>query len=272
MINYSATWGHSLPYLKRGKLTADTPHRLYYQLIAGNTARPYLVFLHEGLGCIAMWGDFPAKLCAATGCPGLVYDRLGYGRSSALNHPRTIHYLHRYALCELPELLEKILPDTPYILIGHSDGGSIGLIFAAERPSLLKGLITEAAHIFVEEETLAGIKVANEAWAKGKLKGLAKYHGDKTDSLYHAWSATWLSDWFQSWNIEYLLPSIEAPLLVIQGRDDQYASAEQAAHIAAKTSGYAHVELVANCAHIPHIEAQTVVLQLMADFIAQVPQ
>lgn len=261
-----------MPYLERDTLTADTTRRLYYQLIAGDTTLPYLVFLHEGLGCSAMWGDFPAKLCAATGCPGLVYDRLGYGKSSALNQPRTIHYLHEYALCELPELLEKALPNTPYILIGHSDGGSIGLIFAAERPPLLQGLITEAAHIFVEDETLAGIKVANDAWAKGKLKGLSKYHGDKTETLYHAWSATWLSNWFRAWNIEYLLPSIEVPLLVIQGSDDQYASPDHAAGIASKTSGYARVAIVANCAHVPHIEAQAVILQLMADFIAQIHQ
>ncbi len=217
-----------------------------------------------------MWGDFPAKLCATTGCSGLVYDRLGYGKSSPLKHTRTIHYLHGYALYELPELLEKLLPDTPYILIGHSDGGSIGLIFSAERPPLLQGIITEAAHIFVEEQTLAGIKVANDAWARGKLRGLSKYHGDKTVTLYHAWSQTWLSDWFKSWNIEYLLPSIEAPLLVIQGADDQYASPDHAACIASKTSGYAHMEIVDTCAHVPHIEAQAVVLQLMADFIARI--
>ncbi len=261
-----------MPYLKRDTLTADTTHRLYYQLIAGNTTRPYLVFLHEGLGCIPMWGDFPAKLCTATGCPGLVYDRLGYGKSSALHQKRTIHYLHGYALNELPELLKKVLPTSPYILIGHSDGGSISLIFGSERPPLLRGIITEAAHVFVEDETIAGIKVANEAWANGKLRGLSKYHGDKTETLYHAWSKTWLADWFLSWNIEYLLPSIEVPLLVIQGRDDQYASAEHAACVAAKSSGYARVEIIANCAHVPHIEAQAIVLQLMADFIAQIPQ
>lgn len=243
---------------------------LYYHLLAGDTAQPYLVFLHEGLGCIAMWGDFPAKLCAATGCPGLVYDRQGYGKSSALHHKRTIHYLHHYALCELPELLEKVLPNIPYILIGHSDGGSISLIFGAEQSPLLRGIITEAAHVFVEDATIAGIKIANEAWAKGKLKGLSKYHGDKTENLYHAWSKTWLADWFLSWNIEYLLPSITAPLLVLQGSNDQYAPAGHAAGIASKTSGYARLEIVANCAHVPHIEAQAVVLQLMADFIARV--
>ena len=261
-----------MPYLEKDTLTTDSSHRLYFQLIEGDTALPYLVFLHEGLGCTAMWGDFPTKLCATTGCPGLVYDRLGYGKSSIQTHARTIHYLHDYGLRELPEFLEKTLPKTPYILIGHSDGGSIALIFAAERPPLLQAVITEAAHIFVEDQTIAGIKVANEAWAKGKLRGLSKYHGDKTATLYHAWSGTWLSPWFKSWSIEYLLPSIEVPLLVIQGSDDQYASPDHATRIAAKTSGYACVEMVNNCAHVPHIEAQAVIVQLMTDFIARIHQ
>ncbi len=258
-----------MPYLTQYTQQADPSHRLYYLLIDGTRALPYLVFLHEGLGCTAMWGDFPAKLCAATGCPGLMYDRLGYGQSSPLIHKRTIHYLHDYALCELPQLLNRIIPKTPYFLIGHSDGGSISLIFGAQRPPLLQGIITEAAHIFVEEMTLTGIKTANEAWARGKLKGLTKYHGDKTDTLYHAWSGTWLADWFSSWNIEYLLPSIKAPLLVIQGTDDQYAAPAHATRIAAQTSGLARVEMVSECAHVPHIEAQAVVLQLMVDFIAR---
>ncbi len=259
-----------MPYLKRDTRQADPSHRIYYLLIDGNNALPYLVFLHEGLGCTAMWGDFPAKLCATTGCPGLVYDRLGYGQSSPFIHKRTIHYLHDYALCELPQLLDRIIPKRPYILIGHSDGGSISLIFSAERPPLLQGIITEAAHIFVEEMTLTGIKAANEAWAGGKLKGLTKYHGDKTKALYHAWSGTWLSNWFSSWNIEYLLASIEAPLLVIQGADDQYAAPDHATRIAAQTSGYGRVVMVDDCAHVPHIEAQAVVLQLMVDFIARI--
>lgn len=270
MINYLASGGIELPFLERSTLPTDTFHRLYYHFIAGDTALPHLVFLHEGLGCSAMWGDFPAKLCTITGCPGLVYDRLGYGKSPALRHKRTIHYLHNYALLELPELLEQVLPDTPYILIGHSDGGSIALIFAGERPPLLKGIITEAAHIYVEEQTLAGIRVADEAWAQGKLRGLARYHGDKTETLYRAWSETWLADWFQSWNIEYLLPSIKAPLLVIQGADDQYASPDHASCITSHTSGYAHMEIVDACAHVPHIEAQAAVMRLMADFIARI--
>jgi pimeloyl-ACP methyl ester carboxylesterase len=253
-------------------LHLDEKHWLYYQLIAGDPVKPYLVFLHEGLGCTAMWRDFPELLCAKTGCPGLVYDRLGYGNSSPLKLQRTIHYLHSYALQELPQLLESIIPRKPFIFIGHSDGGSISLILAAERPSLLQGVITEAAHVFVDDETIAGIHRANAAWAEGKLRGLTKYHGDKTETLFEAWSKTWLTTWFKHWNIEYLLPSIEVPLLVIQGADDQYGSTDQVKAIATKTSGSAQQEIVENCAHVPHLEAQDVVLDLMSDFITRLRQ
>lgn len=253
-------------------LQIDEKHRLHYQLIQGDTALPYLVYLHEGLGCAAMWRDFPEVLCRTTGCPGLVYDRLGYGKSSPLNHTRTVHYMHNYALQELPKLLERVIPDTPFILIGHSDGGSISLIFGAEQPSFLKGIITEAAHVFVDHETIAGIRIANEAWTQGKQRGLAKYHGDKTETIFKAWSETWLTKWFKHWNIEYLLPSIEVPMLVIQGANDQYGSTDQVKSIASKTSGYVHSEIIENCAHVPHLEARPVVLGLMSDFIAQVSQ
>ena len=251
-----------MPYLK-----IKESHRLHYQIIEGNKAMPYLVFLHEGLGCTAMWRGFPEALCLATGCPGLVYDRLGYGKSSPINTTRTVHYLHEYALQELPKLLENIIPETPFILIGHSDGGSISLIFGAERPLFLKAIITEAAHIYVDHETIAGIKVATKAWAQGKLRGLAKYHGDKTETIFRAWSETWLTTWFRHWNIEYLLPSIDVPMLVIQGGNDQYGSTEQVKSIASKTSGYAHMEIVENCSHVPHLEAQPVVVELMSKFI-----
>lgn len=246
-------------------------HRLHYEIIQGDTALPYLVYLHEGLGCTAMWGDFPEVLCAATGCPGLVYDRLGYGKSSPLkNHKRTVHYLHEYALQELPKVLEKTIPEKPFILVGHSDGGSISLILGAERPPLLKGIITEAAHVCVDHETIAGIEIATKAWARGKLRGLVKYHGDKTEALFKAWSETWLSTWFKHWNIEYLLPSIDVPMLIIQGGNDQYGSSEQVTSIVSKTSGHARGEILKNCAHVPHLEAQAVVLAIMSDFIAKI--
>ena len=152
------------------KLNSDK--NIYYRLIEGNGNNPYLIFLHEGLGCSAMWKDYPDQLCHKTKCPGLVYDRLGYGKSSPLNRTRTIHYMHYYALNELPRVIEDIIPNKPFILIGHSDGGSVSLIFGSEKPAFLKAIITEAAHVFVEPETLKGIEAADEAYDKGNLKSL----------------------------------------------------------------------------------------------------
>lgn len=243
-------------------------NEIAYQLVRGEPGKPHLVFLHEGLGCAGMWKDFPDNLCRDTGCPGLIYDRLGYGRSSASAKSRTVHYMHEYALRELPEVIDRLIPDGPYFLIGHSDGGSIGLIHGAERPQRLLGLITEAAHVFVEPETLRGIAAKAEDYQAGMLQGLRKYHGEKTQRVIESWYETWLSDWFGAWNIEYLLPSIECPCLVIQGADDQYGTLAQVNAIVAKTSGHSQMETLIGCGHTPHRELTGEVLCLMADFIA----
>ncbi len=251
------------------ELTTATGQRIYYQHIEGERDIPTLVFLHEGLGCVAMWDDFPRRLCGQTGCPGLVYDRIGYGRSSPLQQKRTVHYLHEYALMELPLVLERLLPASPVILVGHSDGGSIALIYAAERPSRLLGTITEAAHVYVDEETLAGIALAEKAWRQGKMGGLMKYHGDKTEELFWAWAETWQTSWFRSWNIEYLLPSISIPLLVIQGENDQYGTLAQVDAIVSASSGKNRFQIVEDCGHIPHIDDPDTVLESMSASIEE---
>lgn len=243
---------------------------VHYQVLPGDTKKPCLVFLHDGLGCGLSWSTIPEVVCRKTGCPGLVYDRSGHGKSSSLSHRRTIHYLHEYALVELPLLLQTVIPDTPLILIGHSDGGSISLIYGAERSPLLKGIITEAPHVFVEDVSIAGIKKAEDAWQQGKLTGLSKYHGEKTEHIFKAWSETWLSKWFKSWNIEYLLPSIEVPMLIIQGRDDQYGSENQVHAIAQGAGGSVHTEIIDNCSHAPHLEAQEETVDIMCTFIARI--
>lgn len=247
----------------------DSVKKIYYRLIEGNGNNPYLIFLHEGLGCSAMWKDFPDQLCHNTSCPGLVYDRLGYGKSSPLSRTRTIHYMHDYALNELPKVIEYIIPTKPYILVGHSDGGSISLIFGAEKSLLLKAIITEAAHVFVEKETIKGIKNANKSYDKGNFNNLSKYHGEKTHSIFKAWSNTWLSQWFKHWNIEYLLPSIECPLLVVQGCQDQYGTDRQVGSIVSKSAINAASILLENCGHSPHREQARRVLQIMSDFVKQ---
>jgi pimeloyl-ACP methyl ester carboxylesterase len=214
-----------------------------------------------------MWKGFPQRLCEKTGCPGLLYDRLGYGRSSPLFGTLTLHYMHDYALCELPRVLEAVIPDIPFVLIGHSDGGSIGLIFASERSALLKGIITEAAHVFVDPVTITGIKNASLAWKNGRLKGLLQYHGEKTETTFKAWTETWLTTWFRSWSIEYVLPGVNAPLLGIQGTDDPYGTLDQLNAIVSKPSGSTQKNIIQNCGHSPHLEAEQTVLEIMAGFI-----
>ena len=251
-----------------GLLVLNTQHQIFYDQYEGEAERPCLLFLHEGLGCAAQWKEFPYLLCQRTGCPGLVFDRIGHGKSSPLIHPRTIRYLHEAALDELLKVVEALIPGQRFILVGHSDGGSISLIFGAARHPLLLGIITVSAHVFVEQVSLDGIAQAKEAFAQGKLKkGLARYHGDKTEPLFKAWAETWTSPWFATWNIEDLLPSIEVPLLVLQGRDDQYGTPAQVDAIVDGSSGPATPLLLEECGHAPHLEFPELTLDLMSCFV-----
>lgn len=240
--------------------------QLHYVLIEGDLRKPLLVFLHEGLGSIAMWKGFPERLCAATGCAGLVYDRQGYGLSSAQPGSRSIHYLHQYGMAELPSVMQGIASGREHIVVGHSDGGSIALIYAAARPAGLRGVITAAAHVFVEDLTLEGIHVALDAHGAGKLRALARYHGDKAATVFSSWADTWLAPWFRQWNIEYLLPAIDCPLLAIQGSEDQYGSQAQLDTIERGTPG-ARQLVLPECGHSPHIEQPEATVQAMAAFI-----
>jgi pimeloyl-ACP methyl ester carboxylesterase len=240
--------------------------QLHYELIGGDPGKPLLVFLHEGLGCIAMWKGFPERLCAATGCAGLVYDRRGYGLSSPQTAPRSIHYLHQYALEELPAVLRRVAPGREHIVIGHSDGGSIALIYAAGRPADLRGVVTAAAHVFVEEVTIDGIRVALGAHGAGRLRALARYHGEKADTVFSSWADTWLAPFFKHWNIEYLLPAIDCPLLAIQGAGDQYGSQAQLDAIERGVPGACQLVL-AECGHSPHLEQPETTLNAMQAFI-----
>lgn len=235
---------------------------------AGQTAaRPTLVFLHEALGCIELWRDFPQALASATGCDALLYDRRGSGKSDPLVEKRAPDYLHHEAFFILPQALEKCDVKNP-ILIGHSDGGTIALLFAAKFPQNVRGVITEAAHVFVEEVTLEGIRKVLETYQTGDLKQrLEKYHGKNTDALFRAWHETWLDPNFRNWNVEEFLPRITCALLAIQGAEDEYGTAAQVQAITSQVSGPAKSLLIPNCGHTPHREAQDVVLKEMRKFI-----
>ncbi|GAB3830472.1 alpha/beta fold hydrolase [Hymenobacter jeollabukensis] len=234
------------------------------------TPRPTLVFLHDSLGCIRLWRDFPARLAAATGCPALVYDRRGYGQSAPFDGPaRHNDYLADEALV-LRQLLDAC-GIARAILFGHSDGGSIALLAAARYPARVAAVLTEGAHVFVEDLTLAGIRAAQQQYYGTNLpERLARYHGSKTDAVFHAWADTWLRPAFRSWNIEAELPRIQCPVLVLQGEADEYGTVAQVEAIARQVSGPAEAVLLPGAAHSPHKEAPNETLRLATDFVRRV--
>jgi len=250
-------------------------HRLFAERIhpgkqALSGRSPTIVFLHEGLGSIGQWRDFPAALCLMTGLDGLVYDRWGYGKSDPVSLPRPVRYLHDEALTTLPEVLEKCGVEET-ILVGHSDGGSMALMFASVQPKHALGIATEAAHVFVEDVTVKGIEEAVQIYRTTDLPGrLSKYHGANTDLMFRGWAETWLSPEFRSWNVEEYLPGVACPVLAIQGVDDQYGTPAQVASITGKVTGPARQLLIPACGHIPHHEARTVVLSEVNRFVTDI--
>ena len=232
---------------------------------------PTLVFLHEGLGCLTMWRDFPARLAAATGCSALVYSRLGYGRSDPCSLPRSIHFMHDEGQEVLPELI-KSAGIQKCILLGHSDGGSISIIYAGSKTAIpLLGLITESAHVFCEEKTVQSIRKASEMFKNGNLRQkLKKYHGDNIDCAFWGWSNVWLQPDFRHWNLEEYVSEIEVPMLVIQGENDEYGTPAQVESIARLAGAGVEVLMLPNCGHSPHQEQETVVFQEMKRFICRI--
>ncbi len=212
-----------------------------------------IVFLHEALGSIPMWKGFPARLCAATGRVGLVYERFGSGGSPPLRGPRGPRYLHE----EVPVLsavLEAARIERP-VLFGHSDGGTIALLFAAARPEACRAVVAEAAHVFVEETTVAGLLEAEARWRTTDLRArLGRHHGEKTEALFRAWADTWTAPGFRAWNVTGELGALRVPLLVLQGAGDAYGTPAQVEAIAAAVGGPVETRLLPGCGHVPHLE------------------
>ena len=242
--------------------------RLEYRDIPATTeGRPVLLLLHEGLGCVAMWRHFPEKLAAATGCRVIVWSRAGYGGSAPRPEPRGVDYMHREALEALPAFIAALGVECP-VLVGHSDGGSIALIFAGAHPEVPRAVAVMAPHEFVEEETLAGIRAAREAWSSCDLPAkLGRYHPD-AQRVFSDWNDTWLSPAFRDWNIEASLPRIRCPVLALQGEDDEYATMRQIEVIAEPVPRTRLVKL-ANCGHSPHRDQEAAVLSALAAFVAR---
>ena len=237
----------------------------------GPDKAPTLIFLHEGLGCVALWRDFPARLAEITGCGALVYSRLGYGSSAPCPLPRPVDFMHHEGLTVLPEVIRQTgIQD--HLLVGHSDGGSIALIHAGDNPCPgLKGVVTLAAHVFCEDLTLRSIEVARQCYLNADLKArLSVYHGENTDCAFWGWNDVWLDPDFKQWSIEAFLPAIRVPVLAIQGENDPYGSRDQIDVIQGKSGGLVDVEVVADCGHSPHLEKTDDLLTAISNFMVEI--
>jgi pimeloyl-ACP methyl ester carboxylesterase len=247
--------------------------RIEHQWLAPERAeRPLLVFLHEGLGSLSMWKDFPQRLCDAASCRGLVYSRPGYGRST----PRTaeeawgLDFMHRQAHEVLPALLRALHVDTetePPWLFGHSDGASIALLYAARFRTQLAGAIVVAPHVMVEDLSVRSIELARQAYVDTDLRQrLARYHDDP-DSAFWGWNRIWLHPPFRDWSIEAEIAAITCPLLAVQGVDDEYGTLEQIHRITRSLPQTQLLELE-GCGHSPHRDQPERLIAASAAFIA----
>ena len=240
---------------------------------ADEASAPLMVFLHEGLGSLAMWKDFPGRLCESLGCRGLVYSRPGYGQSTprAANESWDVDFMHRQAYDVLPALLAALRIDSggnPPWVFGHSDGGSIALLYAAAYPDRAGGIIVLSPHIMVEDVTIDSIEQARKTYLETDLRQrLGRYHSDP-DSAFWGWNDIWLLPAFRDWSIENELAAIECPLLAVQGLDDEYGSLEQIHGIARRALQTEVVELAA-CGHSPHRDQPQQLIDISARFLRQ---
>jgi len=233
-----------------------------------DAGKPPIVMLHEGLGSIALWKDFPQALAERTGCGVLVYSRYGHGSSDKLLEKRPVSFMHYEAQVVLPELLHKLGVDRP-ILFGHSDGGSIALLYAGSFPSAPRALILEAPHVFVEDLSIESISAAKVTFQTTDFRDkLSRYHAH-VDETFWGWNDIWLDPAFRYWNIEEFLRTVRCPVLCIQGQQDEYGTPAQVEAIAARVPG---IELVMlpDCKHSPHRDQREKTLAAVERFVARV--
>jgi pimeloyl-ACP methyl ester carboxylesterase len=240
---------------------------LHKKLLATNS--PILVFLHEGLGSTAMWKDFPEELCRITGLPGLLYDREGYGLSQPLTEPLGEKFIEFQGEIFFPELIKRLNINNPIILFGHSDGGSIAFVAAASMPEQVIALITEAPHVFIEQQSVDGLIAARDGWQNPKFRqNLEKYHGSKAETIFKAWIENWLHPNAFHWNIYSYLEKIKSPLLYIQGNNDHFGTEKQWIETKRRIQAKSESLFIDDCGHIPHLQARPQVIEAVKQFIA----
>jgi pimeloyl-ACP methyl ester carboxylesterase len=242
---------------------------LNYEWIGEGADQPVLVFLHEGLGSIRQWRDFPAKLCAATGCRGLAYDRYGYGQSDVLQEARrAVNFMHDEALVVLPQVLSALKIAKP-LLVGHSDGASIALIHAGAGHDV-RAVAVMAPHVFIERVCITSIEAAAKTFESSDLpQRLGKYHRDARKTFY-GWADVWRDAEFFRWDIrDDYLPNIRVPVLGIQGEDDEYGTMAQLDEIAARVQGPCELLKLPGCGHSPFRDRPAETLSALARFIGK---
>ena len=231
---------------------------------------PTIVFLHEGLGSLELWRTFPHALATRTGCGMLVYSRWGYGRSASRSTRWSPSFMHDEALKTLPAVMAHFDLNRP-ILYGHSDGGSIALIAAARRPSVIRAVITEAAHVIVEHVSVEGVRRLRARYDSGDLRQrLERYHGPNTQALFDGWTETWLGSDFRTWDLRPLLPLVHCPVLAMQGDADEFGTGAQVDAMACGVAGPVETWILSDCGHTPHREHRRAVLERSTAFIAGV--
>lgn len=243
-------------------------HRLEYAWLGpGPAEAPTLVFLHEGLGSVSLWKDFPARVAEATGLGALVYSRWGYGHSDPVSLPRSLRYMHDEGLQGLPAVLDAAGVREAF-LVGHSDGASIALVHAGSGAAgKVRALVLEAPHVFAEQLSVRSIAQAAEEYRTGELAArLARHHADP-DGAFWGWARAWLDPEFAKWNLSEYLPAIRVPVLVIQGRNDEYGTMRQVEAIQGGCAGSVEVVLLDACGHSPHRDQPEATLQAIAAFV-----
>lgn len=246
-------------------LAIDGKH-IEFRTVPGDGHRPWLVFLHEGLGSVSLWRDFPEKVARRTGCRALIYSRIGYGQSDGLDTPRTPRFMHEEAEGMLPKILAALSIERP-ILVGHSDGASIALVFASVASNRVRAVIAMAPHVMVEPISVESIAKIAETYQATDLRARLARHHKHVDDAFYGWARTWLSPPFRNWSIVEEISRLACPALLIQGVDDEYGTLAQLDAIERVAKGPVQRLALANCGHSPHRDQEVTVVDAIAAFV-----